>query len=282
MTLYPGVAYGPPVRVATPYPPASGRDAGRPQPGTVGLLAYLIEQARAVAVDMGINPDTIRVRSMGIYNFRPTASGRPSVHGDGRAFDLGIAVTRNGHRVMVELLKRIGPNAHRVGFTYGIFARQQTRNGGWIAYGTRGDRLHDHWDHLHGEQSQTYAAIAAATMIATCRRVLGDWRRNDTGDDDMFCKRGDRGPAVGYLQLRLKALGADLGTWGDQKDGVDEVYGATVAEVVKTRLGGNGETFGARQAFRLQQLEQGRTSGLTQQQADARYLRPGPVNLAKA
>jgi hypothetical protein len=282
MTLFPGVAYRPPVTTATPYVPASGRDAGRPMPGTVGLMAYLIEQARAVAVDMGINPDTIRARSMGIYNYRRTASGNWSVHGDGRALDLGIAVTRNGHRVMVELLRRIGPNCHRVGFQYGIFSRSQTRAGGWVAYGQRGDRLHDHDDHLHGEQTPTFAAIDAAVMVATCRRVLGDWRTIDTGDDDMFCKRGDRGPSVGYLQLRLKALGADLGTWGDQKDGVDEVYGAAVTDAVKARLGGNGETFGARQAFRLQQLEQSRTSGLTQQQADARYLRPGTVTLARA
>jgi hypothetical protein len=99
-------------------------------------------------------------------------------------------------------------------------------------------------------------------------------------EEAMFCKRGDRGPAVGYLQLRLKARGVDLGTWGEQKDGVDEVYGGAVtAGVLKLKLGGNGEVFGARQAFALQQLEAQGTGGLTQTQADARYLRPGVLSV---
>jgi hypothetical protein len=206
VTRFEGVAYRPRF-VTAAYVPASGRDAGRPRPGTVGLLAYLIEQARAIAVELDVDPDRAGIRSLGIYNYRPTAAGTPSVHGEGRAFDLGIAVTRDGHRVMVELLRRIGQNAHRVGLTYAIFSRSQTRAGGWVAYGRRGDRLHDHDDHLHAEQSPAHAAIASATMIATARRVLGDWRRPPTDREDA--------QMAAYVEIRQRILN-DLRMGDDQ------------------------------------------------------------------
>ena len=197
MSRFRDVAYRPPFRTATPYVAASGRDAGRAMPGTIGLLAYLIEQAIAIAIEFGYDPATLRIRSGGIYNPRRTASGIWSVHRDGRALDLMVAVSVAGHRVMVELLRRIGPNAWRVGITYAIFSRSQTRAGGWVAYGIRGDRLHDHDDHLHAEQAPEFARLPAATMVATCRRVLGDWRRPTDGEDEQM---------AAYVESRQRIL----------------------------------------------------------------------------
>lgn len=46
-------------------------------------------------------------KNWGIYNFRDTALGNPSVHGDGRALDIGCDIA-TGNRI-VKKLRSIGP-----------------------------------------------------------------------------------------------------------------------------------------------------------------------------
>src|SRR5690606_14777101 len=49
-----------------------------------------------------------------------------------------------------------------------------------------------------------------------------------TGGSEMFCRRGDKGPAVKALQVRLKNLGYDLGAAG-----VDGDYGAATQAALR-------------------------------------------------
>lgn len=74
------------------------------------------------------------------------------------------------------------------------------------------------------------------------RRVRsGDWGtggESSTGGDPLIgLKKGDRGEAVGALQLMLKDCGGEvaeaLGTWGPNGDGVDEDYGDDTAEALR-------------------------------------------------
>jgi hypothetical protein len=293
VSRYSGVAYRPVPWNTAGYVPASGRDARRAQPGTIGLLAYSLEQMRAIADQLGIPRTVVNVRSMGIYNFRNTASGNPSVHGDCRALDLGINVNRDAHRVMVEFLRRIGPNAHRVGLTYAIFSRAQTRNRAWTNYGTRGDRLHDHDDHLHVEQAPTFAAVDSTVMIATCRRVLGDWR--PTEEEDMSA-------AVEGIQRALNTAGFGDpdgntltvdGKWGPNTEHAYTTQARAAARHLTSVEGmqkalndaGHRDADGRRLVVdgwwgdRTQQAwsRSLASGGLSQSQADSRYVRQGHV-----
>jgi hypothetical protein len=187
MSRYSRVPYRPmPFQTATPYVAPTGRDAGKSQPGLLGLVAYWVEQAPAIARHLNLDPAKVNARSMGVYNFRNTASGSPSVHGEGRAADLGHNVTPEAHKVMCFFLSKVAPHARDLGIQYAIFASAQTRSGGWVDYGAVPPKsAHD--DHAHVEMTWAAAAVPAGKMVATCRRRVGDWRgtQKSGGDEEM-------------------------------------------------------------------------------------------------
>lgn len=140
--------------------------SGIAQPGTRALLAYWLEWSAPVGT------------SMGIYNCRPVrGSSSLSMHSCGRAADLGVPVTDEGHRVAYEFLDLIGPHLQRLGIQLAIFNREYgSAKNPWPTYygGT-----HPHRDHIHMEQTPKSARLLT---LATLRDVLG----TPTGDDDMI------------------------------------------------------------------------------------------------
>lgn len=146
--------------------------SGGPTPGARAVLAYWLEQAPAIAAELGATKPGIR--SMGIYNCRDVRGGTTkSVHACGRAVDCGVNVNVDGHRTMVEFLRRLAPHAKGLGVQLVIFSRLSgsARNPWPHDY----EGTHPHFDHLHIELN---GAAAQTLTLTTLRSRVGDW----TGD----------------------------------------------------------------------------------------------------
>jgi hypothetical protein len=146
-----------------PMPPWEAcRDcSGGPAPGAVAMVAYWLESYEGIA------------RSLGIYNCRPVrGSSSLSVHACGRAADLGVPVTAEGHEAAYEFLRRLSPHLMRLGVPYFIFNRRQ-----WSARRDPAGELyagvHPHADHIHLELT---AEAGRRLTLATLRAVVGDFR----------------------------------------------------------------------------------------------------------
>lgn len=134
--------------------------SGGPAPGARALLAYWLE----IYEPLG--------RSLGIYNCRGVRGGSSmSIHACGRAADLGVPVSDEGHAIAYEFLDRIGPYVQRLGVQLAIFNRQygSARNPWPTAY--RG--VHPHRDHIHIEVNKR---AGRDLNLATLRAVVGDFR----------------------------------------------------------------------------------------------------------
>ena len=168
--------------------------SGGPTPGARALLAYWLEQAPPVAAEIGLGSKGeqlgLQIRSMGIYNCRTVRGGTArSIHACGRAVDCGIAVSVNGHRTMVEFLRRLAPHAKGLGVQLAIFSRLSGSARHPWPNDYRG--THPHHDHLHIELN---GAAAQTLTLATLRSRVGDWRPDpgtppsptppDAADDD--------------------------------------------------------------------------------------------------
>lgn len=105
---------------------------------------------------------------------------------------------------------------------YVIFkGRIWTRSGGWVTQKYNGSNPHNKHVHVSSlashDSDTTSANLASITGGST---VMGGV---------LFCKQGDNGTVVRYLQYRLKNLGYDIG-----KTGVDGDYGpATTRALLK-------------------------------------------------
>ena len=134
--------------------------SGGPRPGARALLAYWLESFEPIA------------RSMGIYNCRPVrGSSSLSIHACGRAVDLGVPVTTEGHQVMYEFLRRIAPHAKALGVQLVIFnATSGSARHPWPRE-YRG--VHPHHDHAHVELNDQ---AAGELTLATLRARVGDYR----------------------------------------------------------------------------------------------------------
>jgi hypothetical protein len=204
--------------------------SGGPTPGSSALMAWWLETYPGVG------------RSMGIYNCRNVAgSAARSVHSCGRASDHGVPVTAAGHAVGYDFLRRLGPNAVRLGVQLVIFNRtiwSATR----IPQGERYNGVHPHYDHLHVELT---GDASRRLTLATCRAVLG------TKEDDVYVIRyGEGGPRgterdrlrVARTQRVLQAAGhaAGLGEllprFGQDGDYGDETAAAVDALAGRARL----------------------------------------------
>jgi hypothetical protein len=136
----------------TPEPPAA-RCSGKIQPGTAALMSWLLGEYRAG-------------RNWGIYNCRLTAGGSPSVHGDGRAGDIGFAyVNGRPNPQGYALVERLLPKVGQLGIQRIIWARTIWDIRGKRAYTTGAS----HNDHVHWEQ--TWSSARNLTL-ATIRAVM--------------------------------------------------------------------------------------------------------------
>lgn len=73
-----------------------------PTPGARALLAYWLEAYRPPG------------SSLGIFNCRTVRGGSTtSLHGEGRAVDLGVPVTAAGHDTMRRFLRTLAPAAEQ-------------------------------------------------------------------------------------------------------------------------------------------------------------------------
>ena len=208
-----------------PYEGASRCSAG-PMPGGKALMAWALEEFG----DEGIF-------SLGIFNCRPVRGGTTtSLHGEGRADDLGVRNHQNRSQpVGEEVLRRLAAVGRDLGVQCVIYARriysQQSPNGRPYK------GVAPHWDHLHVELTKH----AGATLtLARCRELLGTgaptagtpgrapvsaaglavdgkpgpatWRAvqqslNTTGANPRLKADGDPGPAtIRALQMRTHHL----------------------------------------------------------------------------
>lgn len=75
------------------------------------------------------------------------------------------------------------------------------------------------------------------------------------GETDMFCRRGDMGLAVGYLQRRIIVAGGTLPRFG-----VDRSYGGEVATALAALIGGDGLVYDDAAMDALDAVVRARTS----------------------
>ena len=85
------------------------------------------------------------------------------------------------------------------------------------------------------------------------RWITGAMHRDIHELADMFTQYDDRDSnATRRPQGRLRySLGIDIGTWGPNNDGIDGHYGDATANGLKSAIGGNGRTYGPREAALL-------------------------------
>jgi len=201
-----------------------------PTPGARALLAYWLEAYRPPG------------SSLGIYNCRTVRGGSTtSLHGEGRAVDLGVPVTAAGHEAMRRFLRTLAPHAYRLGIQLVIFDRTI-----WSARrrptGEPYTGVHPHRDHAHVEL--TWNAARGLTL-ATLRAVLGP----TSEEDDVYVVRnGARGDRVRRAQVVLQAAGEKAGMGNLlPRFGTDGHYGAETAAAVdrlarRARLPEDGST----------------------------------------
>ncbi len=236
------------LRWAAPYAGATnctGIAAG----GARALLAWALENYA----------DSDGAVSLGIYNCRSVRGGSTkSLHGEGRAVDLGLPIGSDGKGMPVgrDIVDRMGGVGDAVGIQCVIFDREI-----WSAVSPSGrayNGVHPHYDHLHIELTRS---AAEHMTLATFRQRLGgggggggtgiDVAPLDTGsatepdeqeEDSMFCNEGDVNQTVEYWQRLLRALtfyeGALDGDFGPK----------TRAAVVAATADSDGSSLGPREA----------------------------------
>jgi hypothetical protein len=240
---------------------------GGPTDGAEALLAYWLEAYRPPG------------SSMGIYNCRTVRGGSTtSLHGEGRAVDLGVPVTAAGHAAMWRFLRNLAPHAYRLGIQLVIFDRTI-----WSARrradGDRYGGVHPHRDHAHVELTWK---SARTLNLATLRAVLG----TATEEDDVYVvKHGDQGERVARAQTILQAAGRTLNLELLPKHGTDGGYGPETAAAVDTiakraKLPAAGDTGMdvlvldyARMLLEADRRDA--SGGISRGDADARYARRG-------
>ena len=135
--------------------PANSRCSGRVQPGAAALMAWCLHES-------GVRGP----RNLGIYNCRAIrGSQNRSVHGDGRAIDVGFSGHSNPEGW--KLVERLLPHVGKLGIQRIIWARRI-----WDAKAPAGryySGAADHYDHVHIEL--TWAA-AYGLNLPTIRAAM--------------------------------------------------------------------------------------------------------------
>jgi hypothetical protein len=131
--------------------------SGGPTPGARALMSWFLGAF-----------DDHRARNDGIYNCRPVRGGTtPSVHGEGRADDLGCQAGAEWAQELADLLVKY---SFEVGIQCVIYARHiwsgAHPDAGWRPYGG----VDAHTTHLHVELSKK---AAAGLTVPRIQQVLG-------------------------------------------------------------------------------------------------------------
>lgn len=191
-----------------------------PTPGALALRDWLLAEYPAG-------------RSGGIFNCRNVrGSQQPSIHGEGRAFDLMLPVVNGrGHPDGHDVVRRLGSAGVKLGIQTCIFDRTI-----WSARSPQGrpyTGVHPHYDHVHVEL--TPAAGRTLTRAALTAE-LGS--RAPAPAPRPTIRQGARGQDVVDLQRALGGLTAD-GIFGPATDRAVRDYqrrsGLTVDGIVGRR-----------------------------------------------
>lgn len=129
---------------------ADGRDAKKAGNGARALMA-------------GILLRWPHAKSWGIYNYRSTALGNPSAHGEGRALDIGCNL-RTGHAI-VKKLRKIGPRYLGISVIIHDRVLYSRRSPNGVRYNGV-----PHRDHVHIELTRK---AASRMKLIRVKRVLG-------------------------------------------------------------------------------------------------------------
>lgn len=189
--------------------------SGKPQPGTVALLKYLLERF----------PYT---RSLGIYNCRNVGgTSTRSIHACGRALDLGIPTIAG--RANTELGDPIVRFLDKYTTQFGLMGQiyNRTRYDAKTPRGRLYTGVNPHYDHDHIEQRSAQARslrYADIVVIAGASKTEGDDMLGFTiGPKGAASVAGERSEA---LQLLLLDRGETLPKWGPDGSAGDETRAA--------------------------------------------------------
>jgi len=172
----------------------AGPCARGPQPGAVALRNFML----------GRYPEA---RDGGIYNCRSVrGSSVPSIHGEGRAWDMMLPVVAGrGHPRGHEAVRELGAHGRRLGIQTIIFDRTI-----WSARSPSGrpyTGVHPHYDHLHIELTREAGRTLTGPQIAV---VLGGHVPAPVSRVRRpVLRQGARGEDVRVLQRNLGGLAAD-------------------------------------------------------------------------
>jgi hypothetical protein len=136
---------------------ASPRCSGRIQPGAQALMNWAL-------YDFGQG-----ARNLGIYNCRGTGSGSRSIHGDGRAIDVGFSGVGNpaGTRLLNTLLPHVGAlGIQMIIWNKKVYSARYPR-------GARYTGVSPHTDHLHIELTWNAASTLTRTRVQQVVRGAG-------------------------------------------------------------------------------------------------------------
>lgn len=124
--------------------------------------------------------------------------------------------------LVVQLLVRKARAGGYIPFRYIIYKRRiWSRTDGWKTRAYNGANPHDKHAHFSGDYTQTADNWTGSLGLVTVRGgATGGW---------MFCRFGDSGDAVKFLQYQLHNLGFKLGT-------VDGSYGAATASALAAAI----------------------------------------------
>jgi hypothetical protein len=139
------------------WEPASYRCSGRVQPGAQALMNWAL-------YDFGQG-----ARNLGIYNCRGTGGGNRSIHGDGRAIDVGFSGV--GNPAGTRLLNRLLPHVGALGIQMIIWNRRLYS--ARYPRGTRYTGVSPHTDHLHIELTWNSARTLTRTRVQQILRGAG-------------------------------------------------------------------------------------------------------------
>lgn len=133
-----------------------------PQTGARGFMSWFLAKFSKIGG-----------QNSGIYNCRPVrgSSYVPSIHGEGRAVDLGLKIARNEFAQLADLLRT---HSAELGIQCIIYKRKIWSGGyesnGWQTYGG----VNPHTDHLHVEMAWWSARMSAKDYIALLEKTIGN------------------------------------------------------------------------------------------------------------
>ncbi|GAB3459254.1 peptidoglycan-binding domain-containing protein [Actinophytocola sediminis] len=164
---------------------------GSPTPGAKALMSWFLG---AYANQGG--------KSLGIYNCRTVAgSATTSLHGEGRAADLGVPI---GSTWAATLADRLRLSSAQLGVQCVIYNRRiwsgSYPHAGWRTY----NGSNPHTDHLHVELSRSAASTLTATRV---QQILSGGGQPAPGPNPgrPTLRRGAKGDAVREVQRILNA-----------------------------------------------------------------------------